>query len=138
MTLFEEKIKNLITKLQGFEEFVDVVIDITMEEKFPDLVRSQLSEGINSQGNDIQIGYSNMWAEERFKRGLQTDFVDLNFSGRFYKSLETIEVGDEYFLDSNVPYASDIFDRYPNILGLTNENKSIIINTLRKEIIKSF
>ena len=136
--IFEEKIKALIRDFEQLPDLIDVVTDIEMEEQFPKLVRKQLSFGENSDSEDIQIGYSFMWGSRRAEEGLQTDFVDLNFTGNFYKSLETMEVGDEYFLDSIVPYASEINDRYPKILGLQEDNLNLIVNNIKKEIVKNF
>lgn len=45
--------------------------------------------GINSDDNPIGIGYSKLWGDIRKKRGLQTDFVDLKFSGRLRKNMTT-------------------------------------------------
>ena len=46
-------------------------------------------EGLNSDSNPIGIGYSKLWGDIRRKKGLQTDFVDLKFSGRLRKNMTT-------------------------------------------------
>jgi hypothetical protein len=46
-------------------------------------------EGLNSDTNPIGVGYSKRWGKARTKKGLQTDFVDLKFSGRLRKSMTT-------------------------------------------------
>ena len=46
-------------------------------------------KGLNSDENPIGIGYSALWGDIRKKKGLQTDFVDLKFSGRLRKSMTT-------------------------------------------------
>jgi hypothetical protein len=45
--------------------------------------------GINSDDNPIGIGYSKLWGYIRQKKGLQTDFVDMKFSGRLKKNMTT-------------------------------------------------
>ena len=46
-------------------------------------------QGLNSDSNPIGIGYSQLWGDIRKKKGLQTDFVDLKFSGRLRKNMTT-------------------------------------------------
>jgi hypothetical protein len=46
-------------------------------------------EGLNSEESPIGTGYSKRWGKVRTKKGLQTDFVDLKFSGRLRKSMTT-------------------------------------------------
>ncbi len=46
-------------------------------------------QGLNSDENPIGIGYSKRWGNVRTKKGLQTDFVDMKFSGRLRKSMTT-------------------------------------------------
>jgi len=46
-------------------------------------------EGLNSDNNPIGVGYSERWGSVRSKKGLQTNFVDLKFSGRLRKSMKT-------------------------------------------------
>jgi hypothetical protein len=46
-------------------------------------------KGLNSDSNPIGVGYSALWKGIREKKGLQTGFVDLKFSGRLRKSMTT-------------------------------------------------
>jgi hypothetical protein len=45
--------------------------------------------GINSDENPIGIGYSKRWAAARKSKGLQTNFVDMKFTGSLRKNLTT-------------------------------------------------
>jgi hypothetical protein len=63
-------------------------------------------KGLNSDENPIGIGYSALWGDIRKKKGLQTDFVDLKFSGRLRKSMTT-KVADK---DSVVIMIDNDFD----------------------------
>lgn len=53
-----------------------------------DMNRAQLTEGLYSDGTKIQENYSPQWELIRTIKGKQVDFVDLNFSGEFYQSIQ--------------------------------------------------
>ena len=95
-------------------------------------------EGENDQGQLIQEGYSNYWGTIRSVAGLQIEYVDLYYTGKFLDGLTTVESGDEYTLDSDVGYFQDLKDRYAGIMGLQEDNLALIIEDIRKKLIKEF
>jgi hypothetical protein len=48
--------------------------------------------------------------------------VNLFLTGRLYKSLELKVKGKEYFIETDVPYAADLYDKYGNFLGIAPSN----------------
>lgn len=132
---FEIKVNKLLDKLQRFDELKEESADLVVKDDMPDLVRGQLANGVNGDGRLIQSGYSRFWGAVRSAAGLQIAFVDLRFSGTFYRSLRVVESGNEYVLKSNVPYAPDLLGRYPKILNLTDDNFNEITRQIRIDLV---
>ncbi len=139
MTIFANKLDKLIIQLEELPILADIVADEVMAKEFPAKVRHQIKEeGENDQGQLIQEGYSNYWSTIRSVAGLQIEYVDLYYTGKFLDGLTTIESGDEYTLDSDVGYFQDLKDRYAGIMGLQEDNLALIIEDIRKKLIKEF
>jgi hypothetical protein len=137
MTIFANKLQNLIEKLEELPILAEIVADEVMAKEFPDKVRNQIKEeGENDQGQLIQEGYSNYWGIIRSVAGLQIEYVDLYYTGKFLDGLTTVESGDEYTLDSDVGYFQDLKDRYSGIMGLQEDNLALIIEEIRIKLIK--
>ena len=126
-------IESLDIKLKGLPDYIGGFIQGWMKEneKFVlALEREQLSgkqQGVGVNTDDYQLGkYRNpAYKKKRSKKGLQIEFIDLKFSGDFYKGLIlTMKQGfgrgngvavwefgakDKEFLEK----------KYPKILGLT-------------------
>ena len=137
MTIFANKLQNLIEKLEELPILAEIVADEVMAKEFPDKVRNQIKEeGENDQGQLIQEGYSNYWGIIRSVAGLQIEYVDLYYTGKFLDGLTTVESGDEYTLDSDVGYLEDLKDRYSGIMGLQEDNLALIIEEIRIKLIK--
>jgi hypothetical protein len=140
MLAIERKLNTLKTKLEKVNDFTSRALDniiLTDEaEVLSDFIRKQLSEGLKPNGEEISLfGYSKMWASERANAGLQTDFVDLKFSGRMYEGIEPVSVtNDVYFFDSDVPYTTDLIARYGEFLGLSEEDKDKLKELVREKI----
>jgi len=107
-----------------------------------EMQRKRLSQGKNVKDKTIQKGYSPGYAKRRKKRGLQTNYVDLNFTGEFYESLELKELPTpgEFETVSYVDHAKYILDRYIGVLGINPEDikllRKIIIDELNKSVKK--
>lgn len=138
MTAFADKLKQLIKKAERLKEDVEVIAEIVIEEDFPFLVKGQLEDGENMNKKVIQPYYSVPYARRRSKKGLQTDYVDLFFTGDFYREMKVVDTGSEYVLVSDVPYFQDLYQRYEGILGLQNENMKLIKDKIIFEVVKEF
>jgi len=132
-------------RLDGLKGFILREIGEIMERNASvteEMQRKRLSEGKNIREKIIQKGYSPGYAKQRKRRGLQTNYVDLNFTGEFYKSLELVPEADfgSFDIISDVDYAPHIFNRYAEIMGLNKgqikELKSIVLKELKPAIRK--
>jgi len=120
-----------INRLSGLQKFAtekmkDIVLGYS--KKITDLSNSQLLKGLNVEGKVIQKGYSRTWGKARKLRGLQTQFVDLKYSGNFQNGSKVVAVGEGFDIQSDVDYEADLRDRYGNIRGLTEEQAEEIAN----------
>jgi len=139
MNVFANKLDNLITKLEELPILAEIVADDEMAKQFPAKVRHQIKEdGEDSTGQIIQEGYSEYWGTIRSIAGLQIEYVDLYYTGKFLDGLTTAKSNDEYYLESNVGYFQDLKDRYIGIMGLQEDNLALIIQDIRKKLIKEF
>jgi hypothetical protein len=134
---YARKIESLIKELEELPILAEIIADEEMETQFPKMVREQVKvEGENDKGELIQAGYSTYWGNIRGIEGLQIEYVDLYYTGAFLNNLSTIKSGEEYYLTSNVPYLDELTDRYEGILGLQDDNLSIIVREIKKKLLK--
>lgn len=86
-------IEQAISKLEKLTTFLDQTpnkLVLTPTRGVESLVKERIFlKGINSDSEEIGFGYSKRWAEARKAKGLQTDYVDLKFTGSLRKSLTT-------------------------------------------------
>ena len=137
MTIFQNKIESLIEKLEELPVLADIVADQEMATQFPEKVRHQIKEeGEDSTGQIIQYGDSESWGAVRSMAGLQIEYVDLYYTGTFLNNLNTAKTGEDYFLESSVSYMDELKFRYPDILGLQDDNLQLIIDDIKKKLIK--
>jgi len=100
-----------------------------------DMNRKQMLQGINSEGEMMQQGYSPGYAKLRKKKGLQIGFVDMKFTGKFQDSLKGVKNPKGLDLKSNVDYEKYLRDdKYGTAIGLTEENADVIEEKLIKEL----
>ena len=96
------------------------------KEQYEDLLRSQLAAGKTKDGGTIEpYPYSAKYAKQREKEGLQTDFIDLKRTGKYYKNMTATIDGTVLRLGSDVDYEQFISKRYDGpgeLYGLTDEN----------------
>lgn len=139
MTIFANKLDKLIVQLEELPILAEIIADEEMAKEFPAKVRHQIKEeGENEEGQIIQEGYSQSWGAVRSISGLQIEYVDLYYTGKFLDGLTTAKSNDEYYLESNVGYFQDLKDRYTGIMGLQEDNLALIIEDIRKKLIKEF
>jgi len=136
-------IEVFIRKLRNLQHFVNVEGNrIAMKEAplIESMQRKRLSKGKTTENKTIQKGYSPGYAKRRKKKGLQTNYVDLNFSGEFYESLQVTEEPNYGSFDivSDVDYARFLFDKHEDIVGLNKKDahtlKKVIIERLEKSL----
>jgi hypothetical protein len=105
-----------------------------------ELNRSQLRESKLADGKTISRPYSRryaMWKQQYYPQAY-TGKVNLFLTGTLYESLEIRAKGrSEYAIQTDVPYAADLYDKYGNFLGISPENqekaKEITANLLAEK-----
>ncbi len=136
LSALEQKIKDRINSLKDANKTIEVVTDEVMNDNLIDLVQGQMLDGENGDGQAIGT-YAPSTVMARNRRGLQTNYIDLFFTGDFFQGMDVIDSGDSYSVFSSVSYAEDLDIRYPMIFGVQDENKkllkdSIIFNTIKR------
>jgi hypothetical protein len=136
LNVLEQKIKDRISSLKSANKVLEVTTDEVMNDNLVDLVQGQMLDGENGDGQQIGT-YASSTIMARNRKGLQTNYIDLFFTGEFFEGMDVIDSGDSYSVFSSVSYATDLDIRYPMIFGVQDENKkllkdSIIFNTVKK------
>lgn len=96
------------------------------EKQVVDMQTGQHHAGVNIKGEQMQGGYSKGYGKRRKKKGLQTGFVDLHFTGKFHKSLKVVPAKGGVDVRSNVDYEKYLRGNFPGEAGLTTPNAEII------------
>jgi len=102
--------------------------------------QEQHHEGRGADDKTMQTGYSSGYAKKRKKKGLQTRFVDLHFSGKYHKGLKVKPVKEGLDIESDVEYERYLRNRFTNMAGLDSKNakeiKKLLADKLAPEIKK--
>ena len=127
-------------KLQAFVVKEGQKILKANEKMIVDMQTSQHHAGVNKDSEQMQGGYSTGYGKRRKKKGLQTSFVDLHFSGKYHKSLKVVPAKGGVDVKSNVDYEQYLRKNFPGEAGLTSPNAEavaeIVANKLAVEIKK--
>jgi len=122
----------------NLDNHIASVINFNVE--LEELNRSQLRESKLADGKTISRPYSRryaMWKQHYYPQAY-TGKVNLFLTGTLYESLEIRAKGrSEYAIQTDVPYAADLYDKYGNFLGISPENqekaKEITANLLAEK-----
>jgi hypothetical protein len=105
------------------------------KEVISDLIATQMSQGLRSDGTDILPDYAPLTIElKKGKQGLAgvTDRVTLFDTGEHFKELYVEVKGDEMDYGSKVPYAEDLEEKYDTAKGsihkMTEESQEELVN----------
>jgi len=79
-------------------------------------------KGVDSKSKPLLPKYADSYVRIRVKKGLQTDHVDLNFTGAFQKSITITVENDQFIIESDVHYDKYLVKKYgKNILGIEQQ-----------------
>lgn len=133
-----------IAIIEGIPQVIDETIKRTVQENDFVIKEYNISDQLDDQGEDstgkkIRPGYSNPYKRRRIKRGLQVEYVDTHFSGRFHAQLEIIAEDGQFKITSQLDYAEHVIKRYGiEILGIQQQYlKDFVNNYLLIELKKS-
>lgn len=132
---------DLQRRLSGFsliEEIKQTIL--TVSDDILELNRQQLAVGLLATDEPIQnlktgyLDYSIWWGRERRKKGLQTEFYDLKFTGNLYEQMNLVSVTDEEFVIYNsadtMKVKNLIYLFGKEIFGLTDESSNEFITDI--------
>jgi hypothetical protein len=159
--MFFEPLKNLATKIKELDSdklFVSVISRKGISTFIADLNRSQLLKGEGSDDNSLMKYIDDPFfnsieqarAYQRWKENISpnksksVEVMDFYINGYFHRSIFTSVQDDFFQLKSNASFADSIDSKEPDALGLTTENKDLLVEIttplmleeLRKELLK--
>lgn len=133
-------LSEFVKRFEGLEDYLRskaAEVLLKRETQIVDLSNKQLLQGINVQGKIMQKGYSTSYGKLRKRKGLQTSFVDLKFSGNYQKTKRLVaDAQDNLDIISNADYEVYLRGNFPNHVGLTEKNAEIISNAIVDELAK--
>lgn len=111
-------------------------IALKHETEIIQLSNKQLLQGNNIWDKVMQTGYSPQYGKKRRKAGLQTQFVDLKFTGKYQKSKKLVVDAQENGIDiiSDVDYEGYLRENFPDHVGLNKKNADVISEKIVKEL----
>ena len=131
----------LIDKLKDLKQYTSKQVDGIVNDYKQNIVglnKAQMQEkGIKATGELIQPeGYKPFTIRERQKKGLQTAYVDLKYTGKFQDSIDLKKTSTlKYKIDATDPkYREKLLPRYGEILGLTTDNLGKVGKLIEKNL----
>lgn len=121
---FQELQKRSNAFVSNLDSIIADVVNFNVE--IEELNRKQLRESKLADGKPISRPYSRRYAmwKQHFYPSSYTGKVNLLLTGSLYESLEIRAKGkSEYAINTDVPYAADLYDKYGNFLGISPENQ---------------
>lgn len=126
-----------IKRVNGLAEYVQkqsAELLFKQSKEIVELNNSQLMRGKGKSGETMQTGYSSGYSKLRKKKGLQTSFVDLNFTGKYQNTRKGVKVEKGLNIQSDVDYEKYLRGNFPDHVGLTSGNSEIIKELLVPEL----
>ena len=141
------KLEELIIKLKNLPAFLQAQGNAAIEENAIDIVdlnkAQMLVLGIDSEENPLGL-YAPKTKKIRQAKGLQTDYIDLRFTGDFQNSMEILPDGNNKYelIASDGKWNGNeisptLSQRYPNALGLIKDNETKVTEMLSKFLDKA-
>lgn len=123
MSIFDKE----IAIIAGIPAIIDETIKRTVEENKFVIKEYNISDQLDDQGEDakgekLRPSYSNPYKRIRLKRGLQVEYVDTHFTGKFHAQIEIVAEDGQFRVTSELDYAEHVIKRYGKaILGIQQE-----------------
>ncbi len=134
--IFDKEIAQIRKLKDEVIEEVRKIINDNSETLVRYIKEDQLSIGKDGSDNDIGQ-YSLGYKPVRINAGLQVAYVDLNFSGDFYATIEVVAESDGVHIKSDVSYDKHLLKRYgKDILKVSRANFIKFSNEVLKPQLK--
>ena len=124
-------------RIKGLEYQAKKIATELLFKRSTDIVKlnnAELIKGLNTESKTIQKGYSKGYAKRRQKKGLQTSYVDLYFTGKFQNSSKGVKVVEGLDINSDADYEKYLRKNYPNIRGLNKEQSEAQAEKIADEL----
>lgn len=95
-----------------------------------EMMKDQHLKGLNRDSEQMQRGYSKGYGARRRKKGLQTGYVDLHFTGNYHSKLKTVPAKEGVDVVSGVEYEKYIRGNFPGMAGLTKQNADAVAEVI--------
>jgi len=105
-----------------------------MGDEIVKMIQDQQHEGINAEGEKMQTGYSSGYGKKRRKKGLQTRYVDLHFSGKMHKGMKVRPAKGGIDIRSKEPYEYYVRANFPKGFSLTEEHSELVGNIVAEKL----
>jgi hypothetical protein len=132
-----QTVEDLINDLRMLPETVQRAVDkalIDDQFEIAEINREQLLSGFDAEGNPLGE-YRESTKVARRRRGLQTEHIDLRFTGKFQKSFEIDKRGEDYSLTAKDPKWEDkLMQRWPDAIGIQKENEDQVTKVITDNI----
>jgi hypothetical protein len=129
--------ETFVKRWGGLKKFIIKRTNQLMKEMGDEIVKmitDQQHEGINAEGEKMQTGYSSGYGKKRRKKGLQTRFVDLHFSGKMHKGMKVRAAKDGIDIRSKEPYEHFVRVNFPKGFSLTEEHSELVGNIVAEKL----
>jgi len=139
------QLDDMLKYLDRVEDAINTSV-VVAAERFSQVLIDYVSKyQLKSKGEDgdkKRLGtYTNPYKRIRVSKGLQVDYVDINFSGKLHSTISVKVVKDGFRMISDVPYDKYVFGKYGlDSLKVSDENlrdfsENYVIPTI-KEIVR--
>lgn len=131
------ELKTFIRRFDNIDKFLVKTgqkLLIKLNDEVVDLQNKQLLRGVNVKNEIMQRGYSSQYGKKRRKRGLQTAFVDLKFTGKYQSTKKLFKKQEGVDIRSAADYEPHLRANFPDHVGLTVPNAEKIAQLLVKDL----
>lgn len=134
-------VNDLLIQLKGFPQFLSRTSDEFVNVNSVKIVQANRDQ-IQKDGEDIfgnKLGrYKPSSARARRARGLQTNFIDLKFTGEFSESINEKKVKPftHQIRSDNAVFKEFLLPRFGQVIGLNKKNESEFDSDFKSTITK--
>lgn len=124
-------ISNKIRKIEEFDLGKNVIDIVANNQEFlAELLRTQLEQGLDGDGNEVTVRGNSFYSEFTIKNkkskgvglGRVTEWITNYMTGDFYSKIKVHSDGKRLWFDSSVAYFDDIISQSGGIIMKLNKN----------------
>jgi hypothetical protein len=130
-------LQKFIKNVDGLEKFARKTANELLFKRGKEIVdinNAELLKGKNVNNKFMQLGYSAGYARKRIKKGLQTKFVDLSFTGKYQKSRKAVKAEEGLNIESDADYEKYLRGNFPEHVGLNEKEAEKIAVKISEQL----